>query len=994
MDKIEIINLDKKIQIACRLDNGDIDALFITSIIYVSYDKAYHKHPVYLCTVYGGTFTSDIVAKNIYPTHTITVSLEEYQSDSFFDILIDQYRIQIGKPNTLIFLRDTPARLSQQLRLQLSQILQEQYTCPYQGGWRNIDRSKSCNYVGTINRYMRTLAEKNPAVFSSIIKPADLLPLNSSLINTCVGIAGAFNQILDRDTRIFLFLYYHYCFTASLFGHVQTEKILCIDTLDPYLRSTVISQFFPVNICESILTSVPKREFLTVYNNTNDIPFIIEELPAVRNSTIGKLESIVNKIAILQRTPTFTNIPRSISIVEENFAVPIVFTEQLHTESSLFHIFLDISSFSSLQSSTPRSSAVLQEYLKQFVTYFPVAFQEACERATLYRWPHIFTIFYTLNAAWERMCSALNLANPLRIHDDPQCIDACNTTEMLSRYLPKISTVKTATPQLFLDTLKNLVNNRIIPKYKRLGISAGECIPANYFNNLTAMPYILENTDSENGIVWGMNLAAIQKVLQNISGQNHPSEVLRMLADNGILELSNINDASYQKRYTVYINKNGQVVPLEKIPLYSVVFPREEILIDPTQNPPYVEPDNLYFKIGKSMEHGSEVYWDFEDEKIPNKHMLITGESGYGKSFFLSRLVKQASEQKLTTVVIHLEGNLPSVDNAIIIDMAEDKPGIDLDNRELYNGETVFSLLQRTYKIKDIHKLMIQGVYDTYARSCSDERSLFTFAKGFGEYKKEYDLTNLNTVKVTKIPLTVQRMWDDIVQNTFYSKDSLRWDRYRYKTIILDFRKYANSPAVLSQLTTIFLTDLYRWQKNQWQTQVNDDHANENHLILVIDEFQKFSTNKDSIINEILREGRKFGLSFWLASQTISSENGSLFRTCATQAGIRVFFNSGKEGNKKISNLLGRTQKQKNYYMKLLDEDLTKGQFLFACSPYPTIPVDGYTTDEELIYTRKRKRGTPKEVSYDNDSFERSDSYLLETSESSLPKQYLKTFDV
>ena len=96
MDKTEIINLDKKIQIACRLDNGDIDALFITSIIYVSYDKAYHKHPVYLCTVYGGTFTSDIVAKNIYPTHTITVSLEEYQSDSFLiSLLINtEYRLE------------------------------------------------------------------------------------------------------------------------------------------------------------------------------------------------------------------------------------------------------------------------------------------------------------------------------------------------------------------------------------------------------------------------------------------------------------------------------------------------------------------------------------------------------------------------------------------------------------------------------------------------------------------------------------------------------------------------------------------------------------------------------------------------------------------------------------------------------------------------------------------------------------------------------------
>ncbi len=931
------------VEIIQKLDNGEICALYISNVVYATYDKLYHHPPVYLLSVAANTHARSLEKKAAYPLHTIPISEEEYHSDSFFTTLIDQYKLRIGNQDALIFLTDSPSESSEQLRSELSSLQQKQYVCPYQGGWQMIDNLNSCNYIGTINRYMRKLAEKNPADFSTHIQLPDLVPKIYSLAGTCQRIADTFNQIWDRDTRIFLFLYYHYCFTASLFGPIQSDNILCIDIPDQKLRSIIISNFFPAAVCENILTSTTKREFQEAYNNTNDIPFIVEEIPSIRNSTIGKLEDIVNKIVVLQRTPIFSTIPHPTPILEENFAVPILFTEQLHLEKSLYHIFLGPESFSHLTYTTPTSPTELQEYLNHFYGYFKTAFQHAKERAEIEYWPPIYIIFYTLYNAWENMCYSLKIINPLKTHDDPNCIDSCNTTKLLNDYLPKISTVRNITPQLFLDTLKKLADNHSIPVYKRLGTSADECLPLLTFYDSTK-PYILENTDSENKTVWAINLPAFRSVLQNIPGQNRLTEVLQLLSEKGILESSNINSASYQKRYTIHTNSDGKATCHNDIALYGIRFPAEEKKQDPTQAPPYIKPTTPHFKIGLDMICSSNVYWDFEDEKAPNRHLLITGQSGCGKSFFLSKLIKQASEQKLTTVVIHLQGDLPSADNSVIIDMAEDKPGIDLDNHELYNGETVFYLLQKTYGIKDIHKSIIQGSYKAYSQIPSDTRNLHTFAKNFNQYKEKYEKTlpspdTSDTPPSIKTPVPVQRMWNDIVENHFFSGKSLRWKDYRGKTVILDFRNCAESNTLRSKLATAFLTDLYRWQK-KIETQTSPDAANKNPLILVIDEFQHLDTSKNSIINEILREGRKYGVSFWLASQTVSSENGALFNTCVKQAGVRIFFNSGKEGNKKIAGLLGNTQKEKNNYLKILDEQLSKGQFLFSCSPHPTIPID------------------------------------------------------
>lgn len=780
--------------------------------------------------------------------------------------------------------------------------------------------------------------------------------MNNSLVDTCQKIAYAFNQILDRDTRIFLFLYYHYCFTASLFGPLQSDKILCLDIPDPILRADVIAHFFPATVCESVLTSSTKKEFCEVYNNTNDIPFIVEEVPSIRNSTIGKLESIVNKIVTIQRTPLFPTIPNSFPILEENFAVPILFTEQSHPEKSFYHIFLDPESFSPfsysashLSFSTPTSSAELQEYFNHFYRYFPTAFQHALQHDAFSRSP-IQIIFFTLYTAWEDMCYSLKITNPLNVHDDPNCIDSCNTAILLDAYLPKISKVRTVTPQLFLDTLKTLADNHTIPVYKRLNAPVNECLP--YITYLDKMlPYILESTDSENNTVWSINLPALRSVLQNIPGQNYIKEVLQLLSEKGILESSNINPASYQKRYTVHINNEDTISCHHDIALYGIRFPAEEKKQEPTQAPPYIKPQTSHFKLGLDMNCSSNVYWDFEDERVPNKHLLITGQSGCGKSVFLSKLIKQAGEQKLTTVVIHLQGDLPSADNSVIIDIARDNPGIDLENHELYNGETVFYLLQKMYGIRDIYQSIIQGSYKAYAQNHSDVYTLHTFAKNFNQYKEKYEKTlsgydTTDTPPSIKTPVPVQRMWNDIVENHFFSGKPLRWNDYRGKTVILDFRNCAESDSLRSKLAAAFMTDLYRWQKKN-ETQTSSDAANKNPLILVIDEFQHLDTSKNSIINEILREGRKYGVSFWLVSQTVSSENGALFNTCVKQAGVRIFFDSGKEGNKKIAGLLGNTQKEKNNFLKILDEQLSKGQFLFSCSPHPTIPIDSSTALSE-----------------------------------------------
>ena len=98
-------------------------------------------------------------------------------------------------------------------------------------------------------------------------------------------------------------------------------------------------------------------------------------------------------------------------------------------------------------------------------------------------------------------------------------------------------------------------------------------------------------------------------------------------------------------------------------------------------------------------------------------------------------------------------------------------------------------------------------------------------------------------------------------------------------------------------LAEIFLS--YTWRR----IQLKDLCFQPGNLVIVLDEFQNFSLKKDGILRNMLREGRKFGISFVLATQTMevfSKEALAILNQTATRLYFRPAQSEGLKVAKEI----------------------------------------------------------------------------------------------
>lgn len=113
------------------------------------------------------------------------------------------------------------------------------------------------------------------------------------------------------------------------------------------------------------------------------------------------------------------------------------------------------------------------------------------------------------------------------------------------------------------------------------------------------------------------------------------------------------------------------------------------------------------------------------------------------------------------------------------------------------------------------------------------------------------------------------------------------------KVSVLDFSGYPLKMQLL--LTQLILSVFWRWYRIFGQQM-------EGGTMLVLDEFQNLPLKDDSILTQILREGRKFKLSLLLATQTIFSFDVAK-RIILQQPGTKLYFKPVESEVKKIAKL-------------------------------------------------------------------------------------------
>lgn len=234
----------------------------------------------------------------------------------------------------------------------------------------------------------------------------------------------------------------------------------------------------------------------------------------------------------------------------------------------------------------------------------------------------------------------------------------------LARFMPTLKLSHSIRKEQFYETVRKLISEQRLSVFCREKYDISECASREELENTPCLMYSKES--------WAFNDHAVSLIAAAMPEPCSKQRFVNMLDEKGILTNRRINRDSYQNRLRVYF-RNGDRDDLE---LYET---RPEAGIIRTDENDYSfesVKDGLYFHLGKKADSDNDMYWDFDNGKNLNQHMLITGQSGSGKSCFLQNLISQSTNQKITTIVFHQQGVVPYYDGAKVLDIYRLRAGL------------------------------------------------------------------------------------------------------------------------------------------------------------------------------------------------------------------------------------------------------------------------------------------------------------------------------
>lgn len=300
------------------------------------------------------------------------------------------------------------------------------------------------------------------------------------------------------------------------------------------------------------------------------------------------------------------------------------------------------------------------------------------------------------------------------------------------------------------------------------------------------------------------------------------------------------------------------------------------------------------------------MLYDLEKNRIicsknPNSHFLILGMSGMGKTFFLCRKIEEAMKKGNKVVVFDYSGSYTreelekswfkyfesiTVSNPIdeIVDFrfATEELSSDIAN-------AIFKLLVRQgYYQKKILVEAIKTGFKNYKK--------FSFPILIRILEVMWNLKEDEEEKKNIMRLLSKLdLYCDLQNVLISSNDKL--DVKRSKIWIIQISGYGE---LQRKFCVEFLVELF-WQSIRHGENMGD--------IFILDEFQNMTLRPGSALSSILREGRKYGLSVWLASQFLGDYDKEAVDTLL-QVGHKIFFRPTENDEQKIADFINPNERK------------------------------------------------------------------------------------
>lgn len=269
---------------------------------------------------------------------------------------------------------------------------------------------------------------------------------------------------------------------------------------------------------------------------------------------------------------------------------------------------------------------------------------------------------------------------------------------------------------------------------------------------------------------------------------------------------------------------------------------------------------------------GQKVHWEYGEPELENRHLLIFGGSGSGKTYAIQCLLLEMIKQHRHAAIIdYTDGFLPGKLDPSFVQRAQpqthvlvqrpfpinpfqrlerEEPGIGLLQEQSHNvASRVADVFSSVYTIGEVQRAAL-------ARHIEQGLSMNS------QFGLEELLQALESDASAPATLAI-KIAEFVKQKPFSLDEGSGWKQIFAGPLPVHILQLVNISKDMQRLITEFaLWDFFAYATRNG----NKDTP----LPVVLDEVQNLDHRSDRAIDKLLREGRKFGVGMILATQTIS----------------------------------------------------------------------------------------------------------------------------
>lgn len=316
---------------------------------------------------------------------------------------------------------------------------------------------------------------------------------------------------------------------------------------------------------------------------------------------------------------------------------------------------------------------------------------------------------------------------------------------------------------------------------------------------------------------------------------------------------------------------------------------KEKIVVKKEEN----KQKKIEILLGKSKLSREQITWNYTNKAMANRHLLITGKSGQGKTYAIQSFLMEFAKAGIPIIIFdytegftnkklndifkeQLQGRIKQnlikinrmpinpflcqeiniheiLDDEVLSEMSEEQIRIHSREDSVAVASRMASILCHVYTFGDQQ-------YATIYQACKSGIDAYGDAMNFEQFRKLLEEMNTKEAKTVLNKLT-----PFLDTNLFDTRGTMDWSEMLYNEGMVNVIQLTQIPRDMQIVATEFiLWDMW------YYSLLNGEESKP--FIVVLDEAQNLDFGEKSPSNKILTEGRKFGWSGWFATQFLKGQ--------------------------------------------------------------------------------------------------------------------------